>query len=96
MASLVGGRRMGASKAAQVIPVRWEEGDAGFTQAVSLFDALLWILEDVRLGNMQRKAILNYSGGRYSMGTRITSIPCHHINRLYILLKSLLMVKSQV
>ncbi|KAJ4293023.1 hypothetical protein N0V88_005687 [Collariella sp. IMI 366227] len=65
MASLIGGKKYGVTKTGKnIIPVKWEKGEkTGAPKGASLFEALLWILSDVKAHGKQGKAVINYSGG---------------------------------
>jgi hypothetical protein len=67
MTSLAGGLSVGSSRRTNIIPVKWYEGSGSGRppKAAALFEALLWILNDVQTRGKQKRAVLSFSAGIY-------------------------------
>ena len=73
MASLVAGNPVGVARSAALTNVKYFDG---FTpiRASALFEALLYVLNDVTTNGRQQKAIINYSHGMFLL----IRLLCHH------------------
>lgn len=65
MASVIAGRTCGVTKnSANIIAVKYHDGSKDPIRAASLFQSLLWILDQVIKNGQQGKAVINFSTGK--------------------------------
>jgi hypothetical protein len=63
MASLAAGDFVGVARAASITNVKWIDGVTAM-RASALFEALLYVLNDVMTRGLQGKAVISFSHGK--------------------------------
>jgi hypothetical protein len=63
MASLAAGNVVGVARGARLTNVKWIDGVTAI-RASALFEALLYVLNDVTTNSLQGKAVISFSHGK--------------------------------